>query len=839
MNNSLYLYLSQYRLFWLIRSLFNKLVFWGGAEVFHHQSNTREKRDNLLGLRHLFKITQIQLFLAILVAMIIQLVDPFVYDFYKLESFNIPDDSDYVTFLVTISGIGGVFIGLYYAAISTIGSSIYAKVPNNIRDLLTTERVGNVYMHFLSFITILSLTFVSFRILGFDRLYLAIPIMLTCGGVGIIAFVKLGQRAFYFFDPTALSINLYAQLRQHIKMTKAGGYRWNDAAFQRHANKLANQSLDTLKTLTDITKNEVHLRGAPFISLSKNLITFLLFYEKSKKCIPSSSQWYEEKYVHRDWYRTDDSRVSIAHQTGTTLHPDITNNKEWVEENVLPIILDCLEINLKEERYNEVLGLIEYIDAYLTLLARNARADHAFEILEMIGKKVLETISPEVETELVTEEVLEKLAVIERISMLPITIAISCREYIEEINSEIIRKRLLKIDWNNDVDIYRNEFASYSLPRLEWFKSKLSFEKKSEGKIVTPIWYQKELLLQIESDVYVDNVNSIIYKGKDLFSNWINKTISAKHPWLAGAVMSNEWEFWHKVDHQMEIWPDKWAELSDGKNIEGLPWSNFDIEKLKDVSKCRQSELLKLMSTQSIMLAFPDQPEGFPDYSGQFLHTSGEISFDSLLTNNHDLLKNVFTKYLYGCLMRFDKLRPGETSTDWRAQQEIKIAAAPLLDVIELSGYAKLMADYHDNVQLWQVIVDSWDEYIKDKVGASPLPLFAASISLTEGGFEIPHRGALRSNWEIRINRKLSEVPRHEDYSRRSFGSDTVIEHDSPLIRIFAREPYGSFHDGIDIFITYYLRTKDETEQLEFGRRRRDLQDSIDRETAKDDQRNA
>jgi hypothetical protein len=51
------------------------------------------------------------------------------------------------------------------------------------------------------------------------------------------------------------------------------------------------------------------------------------------------------------------------------------------------------------------------------------------------------------------------------------------------------------------------------------------------------------------------------------------------------------------------------------------------------------------------------------------------------------------------------------------------------------------------------------------------------------------------------------------------------------LIRIFAREPFGSFHDGIDIFITFYLRTKDGAEQLDFGWKRRDLQDSIDRET--------
>jgi len=277
--NSIFLFLSQYRVFWWLRILSYKLLFLISNNIFLYQFNAREKKNNYVGLRHLFQITQVQLVLAILFTILLQLVDPVVYSFYELTFLKIPDDSDYVTFLVTISGIGGVFIGLYYAAISTIGGSIYAKVPNNILDLLAQERIGNVYMHFLSFITFLGISLVSFRVLGFEKVYLAIPVMLVAAGVGIIAFVKLGQRAFYLFDPTELSHHLFGQLRQFIKMVSAGGYRWDDAAFQRHANKLASSSLDTLKTLSDITKNEVHLRGAPFISLSENLLLFLLFFD--------------------------------------------------------------------------------------------------------------------------------------------------------------------------------------------------------------------------------------------------------------------------------------------------------------------------------------------------------------------------------------------------------------------------------------------------------------------------------------------------------------------------------------------------------------------------------
>lgn len=807
-----------------------KFIFWIRTQIFRSQYFSRDKKDNFIGLRHLFQITQVQLVLALIVAILLQLVDPIVIGFYKFTFLKIPDDSDYVTFLVTISGIGGVFIGLYYTAISTIAGSIYAKVPNNIRDLLAQERVGNVYMNFLSFITFLGISLVSFRVLGFDRVQLAIPVMLMAAGVGIISFVKLGQRVFYLFDPTALSHHLFGQLRRFIKMVMAGGYRWNDAAFQRHANKLASSSLDTLKTLSDITKNEVHLHGAPFIDLCENLISFLLFYEKSKNQIPSDSQWYEQKYIHRDWYQTDDSRVSIAHQTGTALNPDITNNKEWVEARVLVIIKQCLEINLKEDRYNEVLELAGYIDVYLKLLANSGRTNRALDIIEELGDCVLQVISQVSENEIVSNEVLEKLAIIERFGSMPITIALACREHIEQLDSGLVESRLSKVTWSNDSDIYKHGFPSYCLPRLEWFKPRMGFEASTEGRKVTPDWYQKELLLQIETDTFVENTKALINKGASLYKSWIAKTTDTKHPWLVGAVLSREWEFWHKVDHQMEIWPNKWSNLSDEKKIEGLPWSDFEFDKLEQASKERQSELLRLMSAQNLMLAFLKRPEGFPDYAGQFLHTSGEVTFEALLNNDQDLLSNVFKMYLYGCIIRFDSLRPKTALMDWRAQQEYKIASAPLLDLMELSGYAKLMADYHNNGQLWQIVVNAWNEYFVERGEESPLPLLAGSIAFTEGAFEIPHRGVLRTNWKMRISHRLSDVPRHEVFSRHFIGSHAEIDHDSALIRIFAREPHGSFHDGIDIFITFYLRAKEGENQLEFGRKRRDLQDSLDRE---------
>ena len=283
MNNRLFLYLSQTRVFWWLRAAMARIYFWIERKVFGVRYSLKEEKTNYQSLRHLFLITQKPLFIAIGVAAICQYVDPYLVPYYQKVGISVPTDGDYVTFLAAVSSIGGVFIGLYYAAISAVGGAIYATVPNNIRELLAHERRGNVYMRFLAFLTSLGLILIALRLSGLPRLYVAIPFVTILAGVGIVAFVKLGQQAFYFFDPTTLSGHIFEQLRRWLSMVKAGGYRWQDKVFQHHAYRQSSDTLDTLDTLSDFTASKTHLSGTSFINLTQSLLRFLIHYEFAKR----------------------------------------------------------------------------------------------------------------------------------------------------------------------------------------------------------------------------------------------------------------------------------------------------------------------------------------------------------------------------------------------------------------------------------------------------------------------------------------------------------------------------------------------------------------------------
>ena len=104
---------------------------------------------------------------------------------------------------------------------------------------------------------------------------------------------------------------------------------------------------------------------------------------------------------------------------------------------------------------------------------------------------------------------------------------------------------------------------------------------------------------------------------------------------------------------------------------------------------------------------------GFPDFAGKFLHFSGEGLFDSLLRNDTDFLQNVFSNYLFGSLLMYKKLILQNTSVDFRVQQEFRIAMSVLLDLMDISGYAKLMTDYHGNEKLWNTVTVIWDSRVE------------------------------------------------------------------------------------------------------------------------------
>ena len=829
MLNSLFLFLAQARLFWRINRAFSRLTFINYRVLFGIKHWLREKITTIKFLRSLLWLILGQLFWAIVIACLLQFSNPYFVTWVTKLGFTISEVSNYGTLLAAFISIGGIFIGFYYAAISAIGSAIYAQVPNNIRSLLVQEQAGNAYMRSLAVLTFVGVCLLAFHAAGREPVILAIPLLALSAGFIIIGFVRLGTRAFYLSDPTALSGRLFEQLGQCHLRVQAGGYRWSDRSFQDQAHRIAQDTIKTLTDVSEIASKKTHLNGRPFANLCKHLLLFLRHYETGKRLIPTDSLWYEKRAAHPDWYRTGDTQTSIAHDTSTGLQPKFASDPRWIESAILPIVKRCLEINIKNERYVLANELLSDLDVYIRQLAKEQQVESAFNLIRDVFSHCEDLIFFK-KDKVVAEELLEHMQICEQLAMMPINVLLAYISAIESYGRDEILHRIHHITWKSEQSIYKAGFAVHILKQLEWLRSRLEFEERVEGGVISPSWYIQELIAQQEAKNFLATMSVFYETACNFYKHWIETATSSKHLWLTAVIVSTELEYWNKLDHNTNALDHLWSDLNSDRRIRDLPWPSLDIDKLIEKRKQRKKELLRLMSTENIRLVSMSRSESYPDFAGQFLHAVGEALLTAMCEDERDMVDALFKGYFYGNRLQCERLRPQENMPQWQLENKLKIAVAPFLDLMDLSGYAYLFSEYHDTPCLKATVAKVWDEHLDQDSVQSELQFLAAAISLTKSAFEIAHRGINRTKWMQVIERRLSSVERQEvnvDYGGILSDTETVVLHESPLVRVLARNRELSY-DGIDIFLAKYVCQREDGGNLDFGRSQyRDLEEAI------------
>ena len=837
MRNTLFLFLAQIRLFWQSRVTVSRLAFFLYRWVFEIKDWIRGANATTTSLIGLLWVILAPLVSALLVIAVLQITNPNVAAFFMDKGFTISVEDNYGTLIAAFVGAGSVFIGLYYAAISTIGGSIYSRMPNNIRDLLIKEQLGNAYMRLLAWLTFISLCLLVLHSVGFEPIILAMPLLLLGAGLMIIGFVQLGARAFYLFDPTTLSDGLLRQVQRCYTQVQAGGYRWSDSSFQKHAYTNAQTAINSLVTMSEIVAGESHLKVHPLAGFCRNLLSFLTRYEDVKKSIPTDSLWYAKRHTYPDWYRTGDTVTSLAYETASGLRPESVSDVRWIESAILPILRHCLEINCREKRYDIVIELLGSFDAYIQRLAEEHQVEYALDLIGKVFPWCKDLIFSEGD-EIVTKEPLENMQICELLAMMPINAMLAYSRAINVYDRDAIRQRVHRIKWKSKKSIYKVGFAVHVLPQLEWLRPTLEFEEKVEGCLVSPPWYLQELIMQQEAENLRTVMICFSENACKLYKQWIE--ISTQHPWLKAVIISTELEYWNKFDHHMSTLNNFWDDLNSDRRIEGLPWPSLNTDELKEKYRQRNKELLELISEESVLLSLTSRPDSYPDFAGQFLHTVGEALFCAMCENDCNMVETLFKRYFGGCLLQYENLRPREEGTDWQTQNNLKIAAAPLLDLMDISGYAYLLSDYHETPRLKEPVVIAWDTYLSGEAESSLLQSLAAAVAFSESGFQIEHRSTLRTRWKQIIQELLRDVEREgvdlgAGVPHFLSGYEIVPVHDSPLVRIFAKDLNFLFYDGIDIFIAKYVRNREGGENLDFGRHGyRDLKEAIRREENRD-----
>lgn len=107
------------------------------------------------------------------------------------------------------------------------------------------------------------------------------------------------------------------------------------------------------------------------------------------------------------------------------------------------------------------------------------------------------------------------------------------------------------------------------------------------------------------------------------------------------------------------------------------------------------------MAKQCALISTGKRLGHLPDYGGQFLSAIAESLIEALVFADLELLNDLYPAYFLSCLVRFEDLRPKTLAAEWRIRQELLVAATPVLDLMEISGYFCLYAEFHNQPEIW------------------------------------------------------------------------------------------------------------------------------------------
>ncbi len=746
---------------------------------------------------------------------------------YSVLKWTVSDEGVYATLYATVASIGAVFIGLYYTAVTTIAASTFAKTPSSVRGLISREQIGNVYIRFLSYLTALSIFLLTFRLLNYEAVLISIPIVAGMSCFGIIAFVKLGQRVFSFFDPIQLSNHIYRQFEESLTLATSNNANAFDPSFQNYAQTRARSALNSISDLINICKSEKHLQKNSLTDLGNLAFNLLTRYQDIKHKIPPSSLWFQQDTKFVKIYRQSDYEIQMAHQTANYGSTNTESNHWWVESFVFEQLFQVLDFNLDTENTQGLESFVRYLERVLGDISRSGEAAKSILIYSQILNISIPHFSKIKDKRL-------KLILSECLARIPVVILLKFLNYSDELTSIDWKTSLAKIAWEDKRAIYKIGAPQHLLHTLLDLSNRMNFEIDIEGKVVTPVWYLQEIVFRELAENLAKNFAEIYNPVKGKIGKLLTTINEKDDPIQAALIVSVFNEFLNKLKTHQKSFEESYSKLTLQKNIVGLHWPTLACEPatlaIKDMSQ------LIALNTASLSecLSLQDFDETLPDFAGRFLHETGENIFEAILHNDSELFVELFEKYFIACIFMFEGLKPDNTIPEFRLSNEVRVALGPIADLITLSGYALLFSELTQTEIYKNIVHKVWDTHLKKETTTSETLQNIVRIAI-QMGLNItnePHRGMLRMEWSRRVQlhtrRKFNIKDNQFEFSFEKYS----IPHESALIRVFAQPRIINEFTGLHVFDALYFSKLFPSDNSDFSYQN-NLLDEIDKENKK------
>jgi hypothetical protein len=730
---------------------------------------------------------------------------------------TLPDASLSAGTLSTLAQISVLFLGLYFTAISVVAGTNYSRVSAEILDALVREKVGNLYIRIVALFGGVSLMLLGASNLGFRPGILNLIVVSLLGIASVFSFVQLGQRAFYFFDPTKLVKFVARDILQAMRSSTWAGFRWRDPPFQDHYRKQADSEVRIYEDVILLSDNESHLQGRPLLALILQFLVLLEVYAEEKKRIPSDSSWFERTYRHRTWLTTEETKVNIAIETGTALEPEYVPDHSWFEKRIAGLISRTLKGLRDRNDFARVITVCTRLEDTLGIFGKELVIDESlllFQHLKILAHEV--AINTKLETGTSPDQVqtlAPALGLADVCGMGFISILLGFANRIESISPESFSACIDNVDFRRPKTMYQTGLPRKVVEELEYLYRGINFEVRVEGRQISPAWYCRQIAAWGMARFFVETCDTLLAELETTYAVEAEDLSTKKQYPFAAQVVQRGLEACHKFHLRIEKFRAWFKLFSELRRVPDIPWPEFDAKKAHErIESVRDRLLIVLANSVSGIAALPVSSD-IPDYLGQAYVMLADECYKSLTSGDEPLFAKLFPPFFAISIAVQDRLRVQLKDKDTKTV--LVYVTEPVEDLLAISGYALVYSEL-DNKNFWRVVKNYWENYFaKLADSAAVIKFLVGTISYRRTLFAILPRDLRRGAWAQDLMHRLRERGLADDLlgSRVLGMREQEPDHPSALIRTLARGSF-LFEKAADIFMACYLMDRPEAAGL-------------------------
>jgi hypothetical protein len=728
-----------------------------------------------------------------------------------LRQFQAIAATTYDATLGGILGVSGVFLGLYFTAVSVVASTVYAHVSPNIRRVLMNEQVGNTYVGGIATLAAVSTMLLSLHAAGFPPGICELSLVLALGVPALLSFPVLGTRALNFFDPVPLASYMNRELVAQIRNASPVGLVWQDPSFQAHYRSRAEIALRSYRQLIDMIVSDVK---APDVleRTAAQALNLLEWYVLKKTGIPSDSQWFQREAHHKRWLTAGFSEASVALQTGTQLQPEMVPDPAWVEKELRDVLDKALADLRIHENLDDAIALSGKIASAVGRLSAGLAIPEACLLLSVLSKNVGND-SPVDEGfagDQPPRALVANLALSETHAFGIVELVLGLHKGVPRLSAGALHDCVSQISWRKRSSLYAHDLPRPVLEQLERLWQRVDFEIAVEGNRLSPLWYLEQLAAISFARCLSDSLEQLLKTIETGFADPAANLLQQKRSLSAAQVLVRGLETCIKFRFFLPEYEKLYDGLSTLQRVRDVPWPCIDWKALTSRCELVRKQLVLALARASATWAELPVSQFLPDYFGQYYTTVAQECYDALASGDGELFREVFASLFSAAFAA--QARSFKEIPEADPKTRILLALDPIIDLLEVSGYSIIYSQL-DGKDYDACVRDSWDKYLSGL--GDPRSMISALVgipSATAGIFRIPPRDVARTAWKQDLQRRLRDRGLLDESvmyppGLRVEGGPT---HASPIVRAVVR---GGLlvRDAGDVFLVCYLAERPES----------------------------